>query len=229
MDGNGRWAEERGLPRSAGHREGAQALKRIIPACIDLAIPFLTVYAFSMENWKRPKREISFLFSLLKRHIRSETPVLKKEGVAVGVIGDLDAFPADLRKSMKQAVEATAGGSRLRLTIALGYGARQDIAAAAREIARKAVSGEIQPSAVDIRLFEEHLSTAGLPPVDLLIRTGGEQRISNFLLYEVSYAELYFTGKYWPDFGKDDMAAAVAEFGRRGRRFGGLREEDRRA
>jgi undecaprenyl diphosphate synthase len=225
MDGNGRWAKEKGKPRSAGHREGARALRRIVPACNELGVSYLTVYAFSVDNWKRPRAEVSFLFRLIQHYLRSETETLIKNGVFLRIIGDVERFPAGLQKEIARAVKETSGGRKLVLTIALGYGGQEEIVRAAAKVAGRVKMGEIGASDISKADFENELYTAGLPPVDLLIRTGGEKRLSNFLLYQSSYAELYFLEKYWPDFGKEDLDEALKEYARRERRFGALREE----
>jgi len=225
MDGNGRWAKEKGKPRSSGHRAGAEALRRIVPACNELGIKFLTVYAFSVDNWKRPKAEVAFLFRLLQHYLHAETKTLVKEGVFLRVIGDVERFPSGLQREIGRAISETSNGRKLALTIALGYGSQEEIARATKQIAAKVRRGELQPTEIEKTTFERELSTAGLPPVDLLIRTGGEQRLSNFLLYQSSYAELYFMEKYWPDFEKEDLAEALKEYARRDRRFGALRED----
>jgi undecaprenyl diphosphate synthase len=226
MDGNGRWARERGKPRSAGHREGAKALNRLVPASIELGIKYLTVFAFSVDNWRRPSAEVSFLMGLLRRYIRAETPTLVEKGVRLRVIGDVSRLSEALQAGIARALSETAAGDKLNLTVALNYGGQEDVVQAARRIAAKVEKGILRASAVDKIVFEAELLSAGLPPVDLLIRTGAEMRLSNFLLYQCSYAELYFTEKYWPDFGKEDLAEALREFARRERRFGSLRKEE---
>jgi undecaprenyl diphosphate synthase len=217
MDGNGRWASARGLPRTAGHVRGAEAVRRTVEAAPDLGIRTLTLYAFSSDNWKRPPAEVRTLLRLLARHLRSETPTLAARGVRLSVIGRRDRLPPVLAAAIVRAERRTAGGRALDLRIAIDYSARDLIAEAAARLA---------PSDSGRDAFARRLAEAGgavgAPDVDLLVRTGGEQRLSDFLLWECAYAELYFTARAWPDFGRDDLAAAVADFRGRARRFGGL-------
>ncbi|MBN1807900.1 MAG: di-trans,poly-cis-decaprenylcistransferase [Planctomycetes bacterium] len=224
MDGNGRWAKARGKPRRDGHKEGAEALRRVVTACGELGIDFLTVYAFSMENWQRPKAEIAYLMSLIASYLRSETNVFVEKGISFDVIGEIERFSRSLQKQIAASAEKTAGGKDLRLTVALGYGSRQEIVTAAARLAEKASGCGGGGFVVDREAFERELYTRDLPPVDLLIRTGGEMRLSNFLMYQSAYAELYFTETYWPDFGKEELLKALNEFAGRERRFGTIRE-----
>jgi undecaprenyl diphosphate synthase len=220
MDGNGRWARARGLPRTAGHRRGAESVRRAVTGSVELGISYLTLFGFSAENWKRPLSEIEYLMGLLRRYLQSEIAELHKEGVCLRVIGDRSRLPRDIVRLIAEAESRTRAMQRLNLTIALSYGGRQDILAAARGLAERAAAGTLDPAAIDEGLFAAALSTSDLPDPDLVIRTSGEQRISNFLLWESAYSELVFVDKLWPEFDKDDLAAAVAEFQRRDRRYG---------
>lgn len=220
MDGNGRWANARGLPRVAGHRQGADAVRRTVEAAIDLGISYLTLYGFSAENWKRPATEIDDLMGLLRRYLQAELKRLHKENIRLRVIGDRTRLPKDVAQRIGDAEVLTQAGHRLNLTIAISYGGRQDILSAARTLARAAAAGHVDPDAIDETTFSAALSTAGIPDPDLLIRTSGEQRISNFLLWQSAYSELVFFDKLWPDFGKEDLADAVREFQKRDRRYG---------
>jgi len=220
MDGNGRWARARGLPRTAGHRQGAESVRRAVTGAVELGISHLTLFGFSSENWKRPLTEIEDLMGLLRRYLQSEIAELYKEGVCLRVIGDRSRLPRDIVRLIAEAEVRTQPLQRLKLTIALSYGGRQDIVAAARRLAEQAAAGALDPAAIDEGMFGGTLSTGGLPDPDLVIRTSGEQRISNFLLWESAYSELVFIDKLWPEFDKHDLAAAVAEFQRRDRRYG---------
>lgn len=222
MDGNGRWARRRGLPRIAGHRKGVEAVREVIRAAGSLGIEVLTLYAFSSENWRRPAAEISDLMNLLRRFIRAELDTLAGEGIRLRVIGDYRAFEPDVVGLIDSAIARTAGNGPATLVIALNYGSQAEIVAAAQALAREAVSGAIAPQAIDSEAFEHRLQTEGLPPLDLLIRTSGEKRLSNFLLWQAAYAELVFTDTLWPDFGAAALEQAVTEFARRERRYGGL-------
>jgi undecaprenyl diphosphate synthase len=214
MDGNGRWAKARGLPRAAGHRAGAEAARKVLRAAGEAGVQCLTLYAFSSENWRRPAQEISDLTGLLRFYIQRELNSLHKEGVRLKILGDHTAFEADVAQMVDKAVERTAGNTRMTLAIALNYGARAELVRAAR-IAAAA-------GAIDEAAIERGLDTHDLPPLDLLIRTSGEQRLSNFLLWQAAYAELLFTDTLWPDFGGDALRAALADYARRERRYGGL-------
>ena len=220
MDGNGRWAAARGLPRVAGHRAGAQAVRRTIEAAVTAGVPWLTLYAFSSENWRRPADEVLDLTGLLRHYIRQELNELGREGVRVRVIGDRTRFDADTQAELDRAEIATIGNARLNLNVALSYGARDEIVAAARAIAAAARDGKLDAAALDEAGFAGFLSTAGMPDPDLVIRTSGERRLSNFLLWQSAYAELVFLDVLWPDFGPAAFEAALAEFARRERRFG---------
>jgi len=222
MDGNGRWARERGKTRLAGHRAGGEAAREVVEAAAELGIEVLTLYGFSTENWQRPKGEVSGLFRMLRRFLTKETPGLIENGIRLRAIGRRDRMPAATLSELEKSEAATAGGERMTLCLAIDYGAQDELALAARELAEAAAAGSLRPEDIDREAVEGHLYTSGLPPVELLVRTGGERRVSNFLLWQISYAELYFSPLHWPDFGGEDLAEAVAEFGRRERRFGGL-------
>ena len=222
MDGNGRWAEARGKTRLAGHRAGADAVREVVTAAAEMGVEVLTLYAFSSENWSRPTPEVGGLFGLLKIFIRRETPELVANGIRLRAIGRLEGLPAGALEAVRRAEADTAAGERMTLCVALNYGSQDEIVDAARSLARKALDGRITPESMDREDVEGSLYTAGLAPVDLLVRTGGEFRLSNFLLWQVSYAELYFTSVNWPDFRRRHLEEALAEFARRERRFGGL-------
>jgi undecaprenyl diphosphate synthase len=214
MDGNGRWAKARGLPRAAGHRAGAEAARATLRAAGEAGVECLTLYAFSSENWRRPAQEIADLTGLLRFYIQRELDSLHREGIRLRILGDHTAFETDVAAMVDEAVARTASNSRMTLAIALNYGARTELVRAARAAAE---SGEIDEAAI-----ERALDTRDLPPLDLLIRTSGEQRLSNFLLWQAAYAELLFVDTLWPDFGGDALRAALAEYARRERRYGGL-------
>jgi undecaprenyl diphosphate synthase len=220
MDGNGRWAEARGLPRIAGHRRGADAVRRTLTAAGELGVPYLTLFGFSSENWKRPHDEVDDLMGLLRHYLRGEIAELHKNGVRLRVIGDRGRLSADIVALIDNAEALTRDNQGVNLTVALSYGGRAEIVAAARAIAAKAATGRLAPEAIDEDLIAGHLFTADLPDPDLLIRTSGEQRISNFLLWQCAYAELVFIKTLWPDFGRGDLEQAIAEYGCRDRRYG---------
>ncbi len=222
MDGNGRWAKERGLERSQGHREGVKAIEPIVTACDGLGVKALTLYAFSTENWNRPKTEIDVLMELLREFFALKIPAMVKAGVRVRVLGDKKTIPAAQRALMDSAEAMTARNTGIVLNIAFNYGARSEIAAAARSLADKARRGQIDPEAIDENVLDREMYTAGLPPVDLMIRTGGETRLSNFLLYQLAYAELSFIPEYWPEFSVQVLAREIEKFAQRERRYGGL-------
>lgn len=221
MDGNGRWAKKRGLPRVAGHRAGAEAVRQTMRAAVKLGVEVLTLYAFSSENWRRPEEEVSDLKGLLGYYLERELDSLAKEGVRLRLIGDYQAFGPDLSARLERAMSRLEGNSRLTLVVALNYGSQAEIAAAARRLAERAAAGEIDPKDIDEAAIGRELQTEGLPDLDLLIRTSGEVRLSNFLLWQAAYAELIFTPTLWPDFGEKDLAEAIGEFAARERRFGG--------
>lgn len=222
MDGNGRWAKARRLPRLAGHKQGVEAVRRVSKAARALGIEVLTLYAFSSENWRRPEEEVRDLMGLLRHFLKNELKELAAENVRLRVIGDYRALSADLVTMIDDAVARTASNTGSTLVIALNYGAQAEILAATRRLAAAAKTGEVEPAAIDEAMFDDALTTHGLPPLDLLIRTSGEQRLSNFLLWQAAYAELLFVDTLWPDFGTDALADAVTQFSRRQRRFGGL-------
>ncbi|MFL6730084.1 MAG: polyprenyl diphosphate synthase [Sphingomicrobium sp.] len=221
MDGNGRWAERRGLPRVAGHRAGAEAVRRALQAAADHGVEVLTLYAFSSENWRRSDEEIGDLTALMRFYLDRELNRLMDEGVKLRLIGDYSAFGAELVEKLERAVERTRENSRLTLVVALNYGSRAEIATAARTLGEKAVAGEIEPGAIDEDSIAAELDTHGLPELDLLIRTSGEVRLSNFLLWQAAYAELLFLDLLWPDFDEASFAEALGQFAARQRRFGG--------
>lgn len=220
MDGNGRWAAARGLPRAAGHRAGAQAVRRTIEAAMEAGVGWLTLYAFSSENWRRPADEVLELTGLLRHYIRQELAELSRQGVRVRILGDRTRFEPETRAELDRAERATLGNTRMNLNMALSYGARDEIAAAARAAAQAVADGALDPAALTVERFERFLSTAGMPDPDLMIRTSGERRLSNFLLWQSAYAELIFLDVLWPDFGQAEFNGALAEFARRERRFG---------
>jgi undecaprenyl diphosphate synthase len=220
MDGNGRWAKGRSLPRIAGHRRGAEAVRRTVEAAGELGIAYLTLFGFSSENWKRPIGEVDDLMGLLRHYIRREIADLHANGVRLRIIGERSRLPTDIIDLIENAEKLTGGNDRLRLTVALSYGGRAEITAAARRIAEAVQRGSLAPAAIDEALFARHLLTADMPDPDLLIRTSGEKRISNFLLWQTAYAEFVFTDTLWPDFGKADLEKALHDYHRRERRYG---------
>jgi len=221
MDGNGRWAKQRGLPRVAGHKAGAEAVRRAMQSAVDHGVEVLTLYAFSSENWRRSAEEIADLTGLMRFYLERELVTLDKEGVRLKLIGDYSAFGPDLVSRLERAVEHTANNERLTLVVALNYGSRSEIAAAARALAVKAAARDIDAGSIDEAAVERELQTHGLPELDLLIRTSGEVRLSNFLLWQAAYAELLFLETLWPDFDEQAFAAALEHFAARERRFGG--------
>jgi undecaprenyl diphosphate synthase len=221
MDGNGRWAKQRGLPRAAGHRAGAEAVRRALQAAADNGVDVLTLYAFSSENWRRSEEEISDLTALMRYYLERELKTLEKERVRLKLIGDYSAFGGELVERLERAVERTAGNERLTLVVALNYGSRAEIARAAQKLASKAVEGQIDAASIDESALGAELQTADLPELDLLIRTSGEERLSNFLLWQAAYAELLFVDTLWPDFDERAFADALQVFAARERRFGG--------
>jgi undecaprenyl diphosphate synthase len=220
MDGNGRWAKARGLPRIAGHRRGAEAVRRTIEAAAELGISYLTLFGFSSENWKRPSDEINDLMGLLRHYLRGEIAELHRQGVRLVVIGDRARLAPDIVTLIENAEQLTRDNGRLTLIVALSYGGRADIVRAARKLAQEVAAGRIEPSAIDEVRLSDSLFTAGIPDPDLLIRTSGEQRISNFLLWQSAYTELVFIDTLWPDFGRDDLEKALSDFYGRERRYG---------
>ena len=224
MDGNGRWAKSRGLPRIAGHREGSRAVRRTIEAAIQSGVSWLTIYAFSSENWRRPAGEILDLTGLLRRYLRSEVAELKQSGVRLRFIGDRARFDTDIQNDLEAAERDTAANTRLNLTIALTYGASAEIAAAARAALAAVGAGSLEAADLSEDAFASFLATAGMPDPDLIIRTSGEQRLSNFLLWQAAYAELVFLDVLWPDFDQAHFTAALQEFSGRERRFGARKD-----
>ena len=221
MDGNGRWAKERGLPRIAGHEQGAESVRAVTEACVELGVGFLTVYAFSTENWKRPAAEVAALWVLLEHFIAQETPTLMKNNVRLQAIGRLHELPESCQQALAVAVAQTAGNTATTLVLALNYSGRTEIVDAVRSLSAEVAAGRLGADEIDAEKFSAHLYTRAIPDPDLLIRTSGEMRLSNFLLWQLSYTEIVVTAKLWPDFGKDDLRAAIGEFNNRERRFGG--------
>lgn len=222
MDGNGRWAARRGLPRSAGHKAGVDALRRAVKAAADFGIEYLTIYSFSSENWSRPAAEVSFLLDLLRRFIRQDVAELHRSGVKITVVGSRADLEPGIVSLLDDAERLTRENSKLNLVVAFNYGSRQEIGRAMAAIARKIESGEISTAEISPELISLNLDTAGIPDPDLLIRTGGEQRISNFLLWQCAYTEFVFVDEFWPDFTHEIFARALDEFRLRDRRFGGI-------
>ena len=220
MDGNGRWAKSRGLDRSAGHVEGVNTVRQITEAASELGVKFLTLYTFSTENWNRPQEEVDALMDLIAVAIERETPDLIKNNVSLRMIGDTDRMPDNALQRLKQCISDTSHCTGLTLVLALSYSARWDIVNATKQIARKVAEGSLQPSSIDDSIIAQHLSTSFMPDPDLLIRTGGDMRVSNYLLWEIAYTEIFVTPTFWPDFTKSDFANAIASFQQRQRRFG---------
>ncbi|GAB1418306.1 isoprenyl transferase [Bacteroidales bacterium] len=225
MDGNGRWAKQHGQQRVFGHRNGVTAVRESAEAAAELGIPFLTVYAFSTENWNRPKMEVNALMQLLLKTIENEVVTLNKNNIRLNAIGDLASLPTANQKKLQKVMDDTSNNSRMTLTLALSYSGRWDLVEAARTLARKVAEGECQPDEIDQNLLGSLLSTHEMPDPELLIRTSGEYRISNFLLWQIAYAELYFTPTLWPDFRRDDLYAAILDYQHRERRFGKTSEQ----
>lgn len=222
MDGNGRWAKKRGLPRVAGHRKGADTLRTIVEACKEFGVDYLTVYAFSSENWARPQDEVDALMTLLEKFLTERTAEMMKKNVRLHAIGDFSKLPTQTREILRQSLAETASNSGVTLTLALSYGGRDEILHAAQALAQQAAAGTLDPADIDSQYFSKHLYTKGLPDPDLLIRTSGEYRLSNFLLWQLSYAEIVITDTPWPAFGRSDFLQALAEYNKRDRRFGKL-------
>jgi undecaprenyl diphosphate synthase len=222
MDGNGRWARERGLPRIEGHRRGSESVRACTTACMEAGVPYLTLYAFSKENWQRPADEVGALMILLDRFLAERTAEIMERNIRLRAIGHLQDLPDKARKRLEDTIVKSANNTALTLTLALSYGARTEIVDAARQIAREAKAGTLDPESVSEDTISSHLYTAGIPDPDLLVRTSGEMRISNFLLWQISYAEIVVTPKLWPDFAKEDLFAAMQEYARRSRRYGGI-------
>ncbi|MCF8248192.1 MAG: isoprenyl transferase [Saprospiraceae bacterium] len=225
MDGNGRWAKEHGMPRVFGHRNGVKAVRETTEACTELGVEYLTLYAFSTENWKRPESEVNALMTLLVETIKKEIKTLNENGVRLQAIGDISRLPGKSHKTLLQAIEDTKGNTRMTLVLALNYSAKWEIVEAARKLAQAAKAGEIDPAELGEETFANALSTSGMPDPELLIRTSGENRISNFLLWQIAYAELYFTPTLWPDFRREHLYQAIIDFQHRERRFGKTSEQ----
>ena len=225
MDGNGRWAKQRGKLRTFGHENGAKSVKAVVETSAEIGIKNLTLYAFSTENWKRPKIEVQTLMKLLISSIRKEMASLHKNNIKLSAIGTLSTLPANVHKELMEVIEKTKNNNRMTLTIALSYGSREELINTIKEISIKVKNNIISPEKIDESIINEHLYTQDLPDVDLLIRTSGEQRISNFLLWQIAYAELYFTDILWPDFKKQDLYNAIIEYQKRERRFGKTSEQ----
>lgn len=222
MDGNGRWAKERGLPRVEGHRQGAESARAIIRAAGELGIKYLTLYAFSVENWNRPKDEVDALMKYLIHYLKTETGELNKNNVKLEVIGQIYRLPENVQEHLRKSIQTLAKNNGLTLIMALSYGGRTEIVDAVRTIAAKVKEGKLDPADINEHVFSQHLYTRSWPDPDLLIRTSGEMRVSNFLLWQISYAELVITATLWPDFRKPQFCAALEEYARRHRRFGGV-------
>lgn len=225
MDGNGRWAKKRALPRIAGHNEGVESVRDTVEACGQLGVKYLTLYAFSTENWKRPREEISLLMRLLMRALRDETDKLHRNNVRVHAIGEISTLPHEVQDELLDAIEKTKENSGLNLYLALSYSGRWDITSAVRHIAADVKAGKLSPDRIDDRYIAQSLSTRDVPDPDLLIRTSGEFRISNFLLWQLAYSEIFISDLYWPDFRRTELYRAIANFQRRERRFGMVSEQ----
>jgi undecaprenyl diphosphate synthase len=222
MDGNGRWAKERGLPRIKGHEQGAESVRAVTEACVEIGVEFLTVYAFSTENWKRPEAEVAALWALLEHFIEQEMPTLMKNNVRLNAIGRLHELPESCQQALTDAIAKTAGNTATTLILALNYSGRAEIIDAVKELTSEALAGHLAVGDIDSDTLSARLYTRNYPDPDLLIRTSGEMRLSNFLLWQLSYTEIYVTEKLWPDFGKPEFRAALADFATRQRRYGGL-------
>jgi undecaprenyl diphosphate synthase len=222
MDGNGRWAKQRGLPRLEGHRAGAESVREVMEACIELGVDYLTLYAFSSENWSRPETEVKALMNLLDRFLNEKAKDLDRQNVRLLAIGQIERLPAKTRELIKKIEIRTAGHTAMTLVLALSYGGREEIVSAARSLAEDAAAGTITPDQINCDLFASRLQTAGIPDPDLLVRTSGEMRVSNFLLWQISYSEMVIVKKFWPDFRQGDLFETVEEYKRRHRRFGAL-------
>ncbi len=220
MDGNGRWAERQGLPRTEGHRAGLEAVRKVVRAADDLGVGYLTLYAFSSENWNRPKQEVDLLMRLPEEYFELDLPEVIRRGARIRTIGRMERLPPNVRRTLENAKQRTRDGTGLQLVFALSYGGRAEIVDAARRLLREHEPGRIDPDGLDEKTFAAHLDLPDLPDVDLLIRTGDEQRVSNFLLWQIAYAEIHTTACMWPDFGREQLEAAIADFQGRERRFG---------
>jgi undecaprenyl diphosphate synthase len=227
MDGNGRWAQGRSLPRVEGHRRGAKSVKEVVRAARELGLPAITLYAFSYQNWKRPADEVATLMQLLRDYVIDERPEIMENGIRLVAIGDVDRLPDFVRGPLDDLIRDSAGNRSMTLCLALSYGGREALVSAARELCERVRRGELHPSDITEERITATLQTNGLPQLDLLVRTSGEERLSNFLLWESAYAELYFTDTFWPDFGRDELIRAIESYHRRERRFGLTREQIR--
>ncbi|MAW96394.1 MULTISPECIES: isoprenyl transferase [unclassified Leeuwenhoekiella] len=225
MDGNGRWAKNQGLLRVKGHKKGTKAVRETIEACAELGVPYVTLYAFSTENWNRPKLEVDTLMNLLVSSLKKEIKTLQDNDISLSAIGSLNSLPSKAQNELNEVIEKTKDNSRLKLTLALSYGAREELIKTVQEISQKVKKNLISPHSINESVIKEHLYTHDLPDVDLLIRTSGEQRISNFLLWQIAYAELYFTPVLWPDFTKEHLYEAIYNYQKRERRFGKTSEQ----
>ena len=220
MDGNGRWATSRHLPRSAGHRAGMESVRRLVEICRDIRIPVVSVYAFSTENWKRPLEEVGFLMKLFIEYLHSELALLQEQNIQLGFLGKKEGLPVDVVHLLEDVMEKTASNDAMRLNLAINYGGRDELTRAMQQIAEEILHGECTPACIDETMIANHLDTKGLPDPDLLIRPSGEQRLSNFLLWQLAYSEFYYSDKMWPDFGKRDLLTAILNYQSRNRRFG---------
>lgn len=225
MDGNGRWAKKKGFLRNIGHQNGAKTVKKVVEACAEINVKYLTLYAFSSENWNRPKLEVDLLMKLLISSLKKELNTLQKNNIKLATIGNIDSLPDTVSIKLKDVVEKTKNNTRLTLTLALSYGSREELIKTIQEISLKVKNNLISPENIDKSVINNHLYTRNLPDVDLLIRTSGEQRISNFLLWQIAYAELYFTETLWPDFNKENLFEAILNYQNRERRFGKTSEQ----
>ncbi|HRD08387.1 MAG: isoprenyl transferase [Saprospiraceae bacterium] len=225
MDGNGRWAKTHGKPRVFGHKNGVDAVREVTEICAEIGVQYLTLYAFSTENWSRPAAEVGALMALLVEAVRNELKTLNKNNIRLEAIGDLSKLPAASRKALMEGIESTKGNTRMTLVLALNYSSRWEIVQASRHIAEDVQQGKLNPATIDEEVFSQYLSTRNIPDPELLIRTSGEQRISNYLLWQIAYAELYFTEVFWPDFKKKNLLEAILDYQKRERRFGKTSEQ----
>lgn len=225
MDGNGRWAKKKGFLRAIGHENGVDALRNAATTCAELGVPYLTVYAFSSENWNRPKKEVNALMSLLVSSLKKELKTLEKNDIRLNAIGNLESLPSKIQKELKEVMDKTATHKHMTLTLALSYGSHEEITAATREIAQKVKDGALKIEDISAETISTHLYTSNMPNPDLLIRTSGETRISNFMMWQIAYSELYFSNKLWPDFNSEDFYEALLNYQNRERRFGKISEQ----
>ena len=225
MDGNGRWATQQGKPRIFGHEKGAKTVREIIQEVSEIGIPYLTLYAFSTENWKRPKLEVEALMHLLSRYLKKEVAIMQENNIRLNAIGDLESLPSKVRKELYKAMEQTQNNTSTTVSLALAYGGQQELLQMTQQLAQRVQQGQLTPQQITPELIQQTLYTQNIPPVDLLIRTSGECRISNFLLWQIAYAELYFTDILWPDFSPEELRKALANYQNRERRFGKTSEQ----